>query len=386
MTDLVDQAGASYQVGEQLGRGGEGSVFTLPNHPGLVAKIFFPKSRTKHKHDKLRQMITRPPPGANQLVDGFPVMTWPQQILYDGKPSAGKFVGYTMQRIEMKRDFVPLYQVMSAARRNSLGGANLTWDSLVRLGLRIAHVVRTLHAMGYAVGDLNDRNILVSRRLTPLFLDTDSFQVPRGIFGHYPCKVGDRLYWPPELLGIDLATYKGDRIHSDRYALGVLLFQLFLNGMRPYQSRGVFVDDLDTLEKKTKAGAYAWANPKRGKIEPPAGAPKYDALPKQLRKAFEKAFVAGHESPRKRPSADDWYRTLKHLADQGFQVCRRNTAHRFLRNESRCPWCTDKHDPFRSAGPTRAPPAPGASVRRSSPTLAARASTVAVRHPWAPWR
>ncbi|HEX9817108.1 MAG TPA: hypothetical protein VGB18_09025, partial [Candidatus Thermoplasmatota archaeon] len=124
MTKIVDQTGALYTIGEQLGRGGEGSVFSLLNHDGLVAKILFPKSRTKHKHDKLRQMITRPPPGANQLVDGFPVLTWPQRILYDGKPATGKFVGYTMQRIEMKRDFVPLYQVMSAARRNSLGGAN----------------------------------------------------------------------------------------------------------------------------------------------------------------------------------------------------------------------------------------------------------------------
>lgn len=387
MTNLVDETGACYALGEPLGRGGEGQVFALAGNMSRVAKILFPKSRTKNKHDKIRQMIARPPPGANQLVDGFPVLTWPQRILYDSRPGRGKFAGYTMMRVNMKRDFVPLYQVLSASRRNSIGGATVTWDTLLRLGVRVTHVVRTLHQMGYAVGDLNDRNILVSRRLTPLFLDTDSFQVPRGLLGHYPCRVGDRLYWPPELLGIDLATYAGNRIQSDRYALAVLLFQLFLNGMRPYQARGRLVEHLDTLEKKTQAGVFPWSDPTPGKLEPPAGAPKYAALPKRLRREFERAFVAGHRSPRRRPSADDWYGSLKRLADEGFQTCSRHAAHRFLRTEARCPWCPDRHDPFRREILTPAPTAtrspkraPWAVSRSSFPWIPSMSRPLQPRH------
>jgi DNA-binding helix-hairpin-helix protein with protein kinase domain len=260
-----------------------------------------------------------------------------------------RFVGYTMRRIEVQRDFVPLYQVVSAARRGALGGV-LGWDRLVLLALRISHVVRTLHRMHYAIGDLNDRNILVSRRLTPLFLDTDSFEVPRGVFGRYPCRVGDRLYWPPELLGVDLDKHQASRMPGDRYALAVVVFQLLLNGMRPYQARGRLVQGLDTLEKKTLAGVYPWASPQRGRLEPPAGAPDYLALPRSIRRQFEAAFVAGHGRPRRRPSADDWHRVLKRVIQDGFETCTRHALHRYASSAGDCPWCADPNDPFRAPG------------------------------------
>jgi DNA-binding helix-hairpin-helix protein with protein kinase domain len=347
LTTLVEGNGRTVALGVLLGSGGEGQVHAVADTT-RVAKILLPKSRRTETHDKIAQMMARPPPGANDRVGGYPVLAWPQSLLYADRPGRNRFVGYTMPRVDVQRDFVPLYQILSAARRKSLGGAALTFDHLVLLGLRITHVVRTLHAMNYAVGDLNDRNILISRRLTPLFLDTDSFEVPRGILGHYPSRVGDRLYWPPELLGEDLATYKPSRVPGDRYALAVILFQLFLNGMRPYQSRGSLAEPYDTLEAKTLAGMFAWASPKRGVLEPPAGAPDYQALPRRLRKLFELAFVDGHMRPRRRPRADQWYDCLKRINDGGFEPCRRDASHRYPASEARCPWCRDPNDPFGS--------------------------------------
>lgn len=363
---LLDADGRTIRLGRRLGSGGEGDVYEIEGAPDEVAKVLFRSRRREETHDKVRAMIARPPPGAHDLVDGYPVLTWPRQMLYRGRVRRGAFAGYTMRRIEIQRDFVPLYQVVSAARRGELGGASMTWDRLLLLALRISHVVRTLHRMDYAVGDLNDRNILVSRRLTPLFLDTDSFEVPRGVFGRYPCHVGDRLYWPPELLGVDLANHHGSRSHGDRYALAVLVFQLLLNGMRPYQARGREVEGLDTLEKKTLAGVYPWPNPRRGRLEPPAGAPDYRALPRTLRRQFEAAFVAGHRRPRRRPSADDWYRLLKRINADGYETCPRTSLHRYARTSSECPWCLDPNDPFRAPGrpPMRRPAHPWTPRRR----------------------
>ncbi|HLE47636.1 MAG TPA: hypothetical protein VI818_05010 [Candidatus Thermoplasmatota archaeon] len=370
---LVDATGRTWKQAERLGSGGQGEVFAVDGEPRLAVKILFPRGRTREAHDKVRAMIARPPPGAYDLVDGFPVLTWPLAILYAGRARREGFVGYVMPRIQVQRDFVPLYQVLSSSRRHGLGGSALTWDNLVRLGLRICHVVRTLHRMGYAAGDLNDRNILVSRRLTPLFLDTDSFEVPRGLWGRYCCSVGDRLYWPPELLGTDLATFRGTRIPHDRYALAVLLFQLFLNGMRPYQARGSLVQQLDTLERKTLAGLYPWSDPRKGKLEPPAGAPRYARLPRPIRRLFEAAFVKGHRKPGRRPSARDWYRTLKGVVDAGFTVCATNPSHRFAAYEARCAWCGDPHDPFRNG--LRAPRRPRSAWL---PALHARTMSEAV--------
>lgn len=349
LTRIVDALGRPFRLGERLGAGGEGEVHALG--PAEAAKILFPRRRTRETHDKVAAMIRRPPPGAHDLVDGFPILTWPTTTLYDGRPSRDRFLGYAMPRIDAARDFVPLYQVSSAARRTAFG--QLSWDRLLVLGLRIVHVVRTLHRMEYAVGDLNDRNILVSRRLTPLFLDTDSFEVPRGILGRFPCRVGDRLYWPPELLGEDLQTFAGTRLHSDRYSLAVILFQLLLNGMRPYQSRGRLVEPLGTLEEKTLAGHYPWARPRRGLLEPPAGAPRYESVPAPLRRLFEHAFVEGHHRPRRRPTAEEWYVALRRVVHDGFEDCARRPTHRYASSLPACPWCKDPHDPFRPTASAR---------------------------------
>ncbi|MBI2077731.1 MAG: hypothetical protein HYT80_05075 [Euryarchaeota archaeon] len=377
---VVDEHGRPWQLAEKLGAGGQGEVYAVDRNPGLAAKILFPRGRTREAHDKVRAMIAKPPPGAHELVEGFPVLTWPRATLYAGRPHRDAFVGYLMPRVQVKRDFVSLYQVFSSARRAELGGGGLAWDSLVRLGLRIAHVVRTLHRMGYAAGDLNDRNILVSRKLTPLFLDTDSFEVPRGLFGRYRCSVGDRLYWPPELLGVDLARFTGSRMPHDRYALSVLLFQLFLNGMRPYQSRGSRVKELDTLERKTLAGLFAWTSPKRGKLEPPAGAPSYAALPRPIRDRFEATFVKGHRRPGRRPSAEDWYRTLLRVVNDGFSTCPTVASHRFGARDGRCPWCHDPNDPFRN-GARRRRSAP-AWLPRGRPSRSPIPLDVLARRPW----
>jgi DNA-binding helix-hairpin-helix protein with protein kinase domain len=358
MPELYDGRGQKVTLGARLGRGGEGEVFEVTGRSDLAAKLLYASGRTQAKLDKLDAMVARPPAGAHDALEGLPVLTWPRHVLHSKPTGQGRstFVGYAMTRMA-PRDFVPFYQLTSAARRSGLGGQPITWDRLVLLGMRLCHLARTLHRFGYAVGDLNDRNVLVSRRLTPLLMDTDSFQVPKpGTSwkgqGHFPSIVGDAQYWAPELLAVDLATYKGTREPGDRYALGVLLFQLFMGGLRPYQSRGALVDGLETLAEKTKAGHYPWASPKKGVLEPPASAPDYRALPKPIRQAFERCFVDGHGNPSKRPSADDWYAVLARVRDAGYQTCKAQVRHVFAANVAVCPWCLDPNDPF-AGGPVQ---------------------------------
>ena len=373
MPDLFDESGQKVTLGPRLGRGGEGEVFEVAGRPDLAAKVLYANGRTQAKLDKVQAMVAKPPAGAYDALEGLPVLTWPRHVLHSKPTGQGRstFVGYAMTRMA-PRDFVPFYQLTSAARRSVLGGQPITWDRLVLLGMRLCHVVRTLHRFGYAVGDLNDRNVLVSRRLTPLLMDTDSFQVPKsgGAWtgqGHFPSIVGDQQYWPPELLNVDLATYKGSREPGDRHALGVLLFQLFMGGLRPYQARGSLVDGLETLAEKTKAGHFPWANPKKGILQPPTSAPDYRALPKPIRQAFERCFVDGHRNPAKRPSADDWHAVLAKVRRAGSQTCKREARHVFAANVAVCPWCLDPNDPFAPGGNVR-PTAKPAPARAARPT------------------
>lgn len=362
---LFDGDGRPVALGPRLGRGGEGAVFEVAGDPSLCAKVLH-AGREGGKLAKVRAMVEAPPAGAYGSVEGFPVLTWPRALLFSDarRRDDATFRGYLMARVA-RGGMVPFYQLTSTARRQELGGT-LTWDKLVLLGMRMCHLVRTLHRFGYAVGDLNDRNVLVSRRLTPLLMDTDSFQVPKpGLLGgHFPSVVGDAQYWPPELLDTDLAAYKGDRAPGDRYALGVLLFQLFMGGLRPYQARGSKVAGLETLAEKTRAGHYPWADPRPGVLEPPASAPSYQALPKPVRQAFERCFVAGHRDPRRRPTADEWHAVLAQVHAEGFQACARDARHVHGRSARACPWCADARDPFTARRPAR-PAAP--AVARMAP-------------------
>lgn len=350
----LDGDGRWVELGVRLGRGGEGEVFEVAGEPARAAKILHAQG-APGKAEKIQQMVERPPTGAYGTIEGFPVLTWPRGILREARGRGTRTAGYTMTRVH-PHEFVPFFRLTTTARRREFGGRALTWDRMLLLATRLCHVVRTLHRFGYAVGDLNDRNVLVSRRLTPLLMDTDSFEVPRPGGGHFPSVVGDPLYWPPELLDVNLARHKESRETGDRFALGVLLFQLFMDGLRPYQSRGSAVDAMDTLAKKTKAGHYAWASPQDGVLEPPAGAPSYDALPRPIRHAFERCFVKGHTRPDKRPTADEWHTTLTRLIADGFRPCARNAGHVYGSKDSSCPWCADPNDRFSQRKPARLPP------------------------------
>ncbi len=383
---VFDEQGNAIKLGARLGGGGEGDVFEVAGTPGQCAKILHSTRRTQAKFDKVKAMVARPPAGAYDAIEGVPVLTWPRALIYASQRTGPRtFIGYIMTRVT-PRDFVPFFQLTTTHRRQGFGGSAITWDRLVLLGMRLCHVIRTLHKFGYAVGDMNDRNVLVSRRLTPLVMDTDSFQVPRLRWGHFPSIMGDQMYWPPELLDVDFATHKASRVVGDRYALGVLLFQLFMNGLRPYQSRGSAVNHLESLADKTRAGAYPWRKPRPGRLEPPAGAPDYQALPAPIRAAFERCFVAGHRSPNARPSADDWYQALAQVRDVGFQTCTVNARHAYGADLQACPWCEDANDPFeptRAATPKsrRRVPLPARAAGRSVAKISRRPVATAAPSP-----
>lgn len=361
-----DSQGRPVPVHSALGRGGEGEVYAVAGEPGLAAKILYPTRRRHGKYEKLEAMVARPPAGAYDLIEGFPVLTWPRTLLHQSARPRGlkTFQGYVMARVH-PHDFVPFYRITTPARRLGLGGNPVTWDKALLLGMRLCHLVRTLHQFGYAVGDMNDRNVLVSRRFTPLLMDVDSFQVPRPRWGHFASVVGDQLFWPPELLDTDLSNYKGSRVQGDRYALAILLFQLFMGGFRPYQARGSTVAGLESLVEKTRAGHFPWSAPRPGVLEPPAGAPDFRSLPRAIRARFEEAFVKGHRRPASRPSAQDWYQTLHDIHRQGFQPCARDANHVYSRKETRCPWCADANNPY-SKPKARPARRPSVATRRSA--------------------
>ena len=112
-----------------------------------------------------------------------------------------------------------------------------------RLAFQAAHnlaqIVGDLHAGGYVVGDLNESNALVTENARISLIDIDSFQVRIPTAGNvvtYRSLVGKPEYTPPELQGVNFRSV--DRLYEhDRFALGVLIFQLLMEGNHPFSVR-----------------------------------------------------------------------------------------------------------------------------------------------------
>ena len=124
-TTYVTSKGAPVQVGRELGRGGEGSVFEVPSMPGQVAKIYHKPQDTK-KQAKLSFMAE----SADQQLLNY--VAWPQETLHRAR--GGPVVGFLMPKVSGKD---PIHMVYSPAHRRQ-DYPKAAWDFLLYVARNIA--------------------------------------------------------------------------------------------------------------------------------------------------------------------------------------------------------------------------------------------------------
>ena len=102
---FVTKKGNIIQIGHELGRGGEGTVYEVPANPNHVAKLYheIPCSR---KQAKLSFMAAT---ADEQLMK---YAAWPQQTLHINKH--GPAVGFLMPKIT---EHAPIHMLYSPAHR-----------------------------------------------------------------------------------------------------------------------------------------------------------------------------------------------------------------------------------------------------------------------------
>jgi DNA-binding helix-hairpin-helix protein with protein kinase domain len=202
----------------------------------------------------------------------------------------------------------------------------------------LAAAVRTRHARGYVIGDVNESNILVSERALVTLVDTDSFQVRdphNGVV--YRCPVGKPEFTPPELQGQTFAHVDRTPEH-DLFGLAVLIFQLLMEGTPPFA--GVFqgAGEPPPYEKRISDGHFPYGRVRYVPYRPMPIAPSLDVLHPTLQRLFLRCFEEGHLHPSARPDALTWLNALQE-AENNLVVCAVNGYHRYDRHLSACPWC-----------------------------------------------
>ncbi|HEY4593619.1 MAG TPA: hypothetical protein VIJ61_14485, partial [Thermoanaerobaculia bacterium] len=318
---LYDQEGRPVHLGSELGKGGEGSVFTVDDAPTLAAKVYH-QPIDPLKAEKLAAMV-------HQQSEGLlKVAAWPVGILT--RSLGGRPAGLLMPKVSGYKPVHLLYGPKSRLAEFP----QVTWAFLVHAAGNLARALAVLHAAGNLVGDINHGNVLVSSSAVIKLIDCDSFQVQAGE-RWYLCEVGVPTHTPPELQGHNLRTVTRTPNH-DAFGLAVVIFQLLFLGRHPFSGTYLGLGDMP-LEKAIKELRFAYGRSAEAhKMRPPPHAPPLDAASPAVAALFERAFAPGSTKDGARPLPREWVEALEGLQ---IRACERRKVHVFAGDLESCPWC-----------------------------------------------
>lgn len=330
LRNLPNQQSVHLNLSVSLGRGGEACVYTVPTDSNLVAKIYHHPTDSHAR--KLQAMLAQPPENPTASL-GHVSIAWPDELL-KASDGSDRIVGFLMPRIRGMRPIIDFYNPRTRRQHCPL----FNYQYLLRTARNLAAAFAALHARGYCVGDVNESNILVSDTALVTLVDTDSFQVPdpEGDLV-YRCPVGKPEFTPPELQNKVFAEC--DRaITHDLFGLGVLIFQLLMEGTHPFSGIYQGIGEPPPYEARIAAGHFTYSQQHRVPYKPTPVAPSWSVLHPALQELFIRCFEAGHTDPLLRPSAATWLLTLGEVEEQ-LTSCQKNPQHRYSRHLDNCPWC-----------------------------------------------
>ncbi|MBX3329580.1 MAG: hypothetical protein KF722_04195 [Nitrospira sp.] len=323
MTKLrLARSGVTVVLGQEIGRGGEGVIFALPESPDRVAKLYLKELEPK-KVQKLTMMVGTSTPTLLKIA------AWPIDLLIDAYQ---KLRGFVMPRIAARRDIHELYSPKS--RVDAFPQTDFRF--LVHVGTNIARAFARVHEHGHVIGDVNHGNLLVGPDGTVMLIDCDSFQVGQGATA-FSCDVGVPLFTAPELHGKPLRGLIRTPNH-DMFGLAVLLFHLVYMGRHPFAGRFLGHGDMP-IEKAVAENRFAYGPDRQAnQMERPPGTIPLDTMGRTISDLFIRTFErAGNHGGR--PKAEKWIDALVQL-ENSLRVCSSAKWHHYLQSLPACPWCS----------------------------------------------
>ncbi len=312
---------AKITLGAKLGSGGEGEVYELRGQPELVAKLYH-EPLAAEKAEKL-QVLARL--GNERL---FKIAAWPIDVLR--ATPAAEVCGFLMRRLSQAAEVHTLHSPKSRLQKFP----EASWAFLLYVAANIARAVATVHEQGFVIGDVNPKNILVTRQATVHLLDCDSFQVTAE-GKTYRCAGGFPEYTPPELQGVIFRAIDR-RPEHDWFGLGIVIFQLLFLGRHPFSGKFSGAGEL-TLERAIRERRFAYgADAAAREMQPPPGALRLEAVSEPLVELFRAAFLSAEAVARPRPR--EWIAPLERLA-KSLKQCALHSGHRYWQELAACPWC-----------------------------------------------
>jgi DNA-binding helix-hairpin-helix protein with protein kinase domain len=320
---LINSRGEEVRLGEIIGKGGEGSVYSLESDDRFVAKLYHQRPLPADTSAKLQAMIERRSDTLNAIS------AWPVELLHD--PRSRDTLGILMPNVSQSKHLHELYG--TANRKRHFPDAR--WHHMVLAARNVAAAFESMHASGIVVGDVNQGNLMVDKNMCVRFIDCDSFQIEsNGQLFH--CPVGTPHFTPPELQSQKLRDIPRTPNH-DAFGLAIMIFHLLFVGRHPFAGRFHGPGEL-TIEKAIAEKRFAFSlHTAETQVTPPPASLLLTDLPPAMAELFERAFRC-RDGEDGRPTAHMWVEQLESLIKQR-RPCSFDAAHIYYSQLRSCPWC-----------------------------------------------
>lgn len=278
--------GTIIRLGERLGEGGEGTVYSAPE--SAVVKIFDPANITAHRRAKIELLVSR-----DLTADGI---CFPHAVVHN---MHGEFVGYAMPRASGRE----LSRTLFNPRRFKADFPTWTKSDLVDVAIGFLEKVAYLQSMNIILGDINPKNILVDADKRIWIIDADSWQIEG-----FPCPVGTEMFSAPEVIGLRYSEFLRT-LENESFAIATMAFMILITGQFPYARSGSDGD----IVRLIKEGNFAFQYKEYSNQDQPAGNWKYmwSHIEPAVKGLFWNTFHRDGSRYRDRPTAAEWLEAFR---------------------------------------------------------------------------
>jgi len=319
---ITDSEGYTRFKGDQIGKGGEGAVHEFEDD---IAVKIYNRPLTPHKQEKIIKMTQQYSESWSKFL------AWPKELIYEG--NHGPVNGFKMPRFKFHEPIHRLYNPED--RKQFFPYAD--WSFLLHVALNLAGAFDFIHRSKCIIGDVSERNVLVSPKegLVKL-IDCDSFQFECDEVV-YKCEVFTQDYLAPELQ----PDGKGMKFtaNHDNFGLAVMIYKLLFLGRHPYAGMYMGDDDISLSEMIAQFKYMHGLDAGRKEICPPLESVGPSILPSNVAWMFELAFTEQGVVANARPKACEWREVLRQMLHH-VDTCKKNRTHKY--HDSLlywCPWC-----------------------------------------------
>ncbi len=291
--------------------GGEGKVHKIispDRYLNCCVKLYEAKYRTQTRQTKIEFLIKN---AHAHLQNDDLMVCFPQELVFIDQ----QFAGFIMQlafedSIQLESLCTPSIRTVYTLHQDFDRKLFDAFQKRLQLCLNLAVPIHLVHSLNkYVFVDIKPQNILVDPHSKISIIDIDSIQISENKQVLHSAHVNTPDYIPPEWQGVVIKN-KYIPVEWDRFAVAIIFYRV-LFGIHPYAaSFNPPYAHLTTIPDLIKNGFFVQGRHKKAITILPAPHALFTQLDSKLQRLFIAAFEDSLHKPGKRPTLDQWGKTL----------------------------------------------------------------------------